>query len=112
MRSVTSWAGEGARTTLGLDRAFWLKPGEFNTMVDAVRIPKKALGDVRYRVGEQEPKARVLRRSLFVVRDMKAGELFTAETVHSIRSATGYTRAISIRYSIAVPPAISVVAHH
>ena len=78
-----------SRATPGPDSAFSLEPPEFASLVEAVRIAEKALGSVHYGVGEQEAKARVFRRSLFVVRDMKAGELFTAETVRSIRPGYG-----------------------
>ncbi len=58
-------------------------------MVEAVRIAEKALGKVHYGVSEHEPESRNLRRSLFVVRDMKSGEKFTSETVRSIRPGHG-----------------------
>ncbi len=58
-------------------------------MVEAVRTAEKALGGVHYGVGQQESKGRLFRRSLFVVRDMKAGEVFTAETLRSIRPGYG-----------------------
>jgi len=54
-------------------------------MVDAVRTTEKALGDVSYGAGEREAKSLVFRRSLFVVQDMKKGDLFTAKNVRSIR---------------------------
>jgi len=71
------------------DSAFSLEPHEFKAMVDAIRVAEKALGEVQYEVGEREAKSRVFRRSLFVVKDMKAGEIFTEENVRSIRPGYG-----------------------
>ncbi len=71
------------------DSAFSLEPQEFKAMVEAIRTAEKALGEVRYEVGEQEAKSRVFRRSLFIVKDMKASEIFTEENVHSIRPSYG-----------------------
>lgn len=78
-----------SRSAGGPDSAFSLEPEEFRSMVRAVRIAEKALGRVHYGVGEQEAKSRVFRRSLFVVRDVKAGEDFTEENVRSIRPGYG-----------------------
>lgn len=58
-------------------------------MVEAIRTAEKALGEVRYEVSEQEAKSYVFRRSLFVVKDMKTGEVFTEENVRSIRPGYG-----------------------
>ena len=58
-------------------------------MVEAIRTAEKALGEVRYEMGEEEAKSRVFRRSLFVVEDMKAGEIFTEDNVRSIRPGYG-----------------------
>jgi N-acetylneuraminate synthase len=78
-----------SRDIPGPDSAFSLQPHEFKAMVEAIRTAEKALGEVRYEVGEQEAKSRVFRRSLFVVKDMKAGEIFTEENVRSIRPGYG-----------------------
>jgi N-acetylneuraminate synthase len=78
-----------SRATPGPDSAFSLEPHEFKAMVDAIRVAEKAVGKVRYGVSEQEAKSRVFRRSLFVVKDMKAGEVFTEENVRSIRPGHG-----------------------
>ena len=67
------------------DSAFSLEPQEFKAMVEAIRTVEKALGEVR----QQEAKSGVFRRSLFVVKDMKAGEVFTQENVRSIRPGHG-----------------------
>jgi len=78
-----------SRADGGPDSAFSLEPHEFKAMVEAVRVAERALGTVNYGVSEAEAKSRVFRRSLFVVKDMKAGEKFTHENVRSIRPSYG-----------------------
>ena len=71
------------------DSAFSIEPPEFKAMVEAIRVTEKAMGQVRYELTEREVNSRVFRRSLFVVKDMKAGEVFTKENVRSIRPGHG-----------------------
>jgi pseudaminic acid synthase len=71
------------------DSAFSLEPQEFKTMTEAIRTVEKALGEVRYDAGEQEARSLVFRRSLFVIKDMKASGVFTEENVRSIRPGYG-----------------------
>jgi len=78
-----------SRNIRGPDSAFSLEPSEFKAMVDMIRQAEKALGETRYGVGTEEAKTRILRRSLFVVKDVKAGESFTVENVRSIRPGYG-----------------------
>lgn len=73
----------------GPDSAFSLEPDEFAEMVRAVRDAEAALGRAVFEPTESERRPREFRRSLYVVRDVRAGEPFTAENVRSIRPANG-----------------------
>jgi len=73
----------------GPDSAFSLEPEEFARMVEAVREVERALGRVSYELTEKQKRSRRLARSLFVVRDVRKGEVFTEENVRSIRPGYG-----------------------
>jgi pseudaminic acid synthase len=78
-----------SRAEPGPDSAFSLEPAEFRAMVDAVRAAEAALGGVSYQVTAREQASRVFRRSLYAVRDIAAGEMFTRDNVRSIRPGHG-----------------------
>lgn len=78
-----------SRAEQGPDSAFSLEPSEFKAMVEAVRVAEQSLGCVNYEVTEKEKASRVFRRSLFVVEDVAAGEVFTEKNVRSIRPGYG-----------------------
>jgi N-acetylneuraminate synthase len=78
-----------SRSEPGPDVAFSLEPHEFGEMVKAVRIAQQAAGKVDYGMSAREATSRAHRRSLFVTRDVKRGETFTADAVRSVRPANG-----------------------
>ena len=78
-----------SRSVDGPDSLFSLEPHEFASMVQAVRDAEQALGEVSYKISEKESASRIFRRSLFVVKDVKAGEELTAKNVRSIRPGHG-----------------------
>jgi sialic acid synthase SpsE len=78
-----------SRDLPGPDRAFSLEPQEFKEMVEAIRITEKSIGQVSYQPTKSEMASRTLRRSLFVVRDIKADEIFTDKNVRSVRPGHG-----------------------
>jgi N-acetylneuraminate synthase len=78
-----------SRADPGPDSAFSMEPGEFRAMVEAIRITEAALGQVTYVPTAAEAESRRFRRSLFVTRDVAAGEMFTGENVRSVRPAAG-----------------------
>lgn len=58
-------------------------------MVKAVRKAEKAIGKVSYDLTEKQKQGRVFSRSLYVVEDIKAGEVITEENVRGIRPGYG-----------------------
>jgi pseudaminic acid synthase len=78
-----------ARADGGPDSAFSLEPEEFKAMVNAVRTAEKALGSPQFAPGRREASSLKFRRSLFVVENVKRGEVFTKQNVRSIRPADG-----------------------
>ena len=73
----------------GPDSSFSLEPEEFKSMVDAVRDVEKALGIVNYDLTSGKLNSRKMSRSLFVVEDMKKGEIFSFQNIKSIRPGFG-----------------------
>ena len=73
----------------GPDSAFSMEPEEFKAMVDNIRIIEQSLGKVTYELTPGQAKEREHSRSLFIARDMKAGEVFTPENLRSVRPANG-----------------------
>lgn len=78
-----------SRSDGGPDAAFSMEPAEFATLMTAVREADACIGKVRYGAGVAESANITFRRSLFVARDIKAGEVFTPETVRVIRPGHG-----------------------
>jgi pseudaminic acid synthase len=78
-----------SRSNGGPDNAFSLEPHEFKATVDAIRMAEQGLGRVHFGFSPHEASSRVFRRSLFVVADVKRGDLFTDRNIRSIRPGHG-----------------------
>jgi pseudaminic acid synthase len=77
------------RSIGGPDASFSMNEEEFTAMVKAVREAEKAIGVVDYNLTEKQKKGRDFCRSLYVVEDIKAGEIITEKNVRSIRPGFG-----------------------
>lgn len=71
------------------DSKFSMPMNEFSEMVKAVKDAKLIAGSVHYGATDGERGSLVFRRSLFAVRDIKAGDIITSDNVRSIRPGTG-----------------------
>lgn len=78
-----------ARADGGPDSAFSLEPAEFTRLVEDCKAAWAALGGIRYDLKGSEAGNIVYRRSLYVTRDVKAGETLTEANVRSIRPGYG-----------------------
>lgn len=78
-----------SRNEPGPDNAFSLEPAEFRSMVDAIRIAESAVGKISYELTDKEKSGLAFRRSLFVSKDIRKGEIFTAANVRIIRPSHG-----------------------
>ena len=77
------------RSIGGPDASFSMNEKEFTEMVKAVREAEKAVGRVSYEPTEKQIKGRAFSRSLYVVNDIKKGEIITEDHVRSIRPGFG-----------------------
>ena len=77
------------RSIGGPDAAFSMEEPDFKAMVDSIRLVEKAKGDVYYPTDPSKIKGRESSRSLYVAKDIKAGEIITEENVRSVRPGFG-----------------------
>jgi pseudaminic acid synthase len=73
----------------GADSSFSMEPAEMAELVAETGRAWQALGEVRYGPTEAERKSLQFRRSLYIVQDLKAGDILTRENVRAIRPGFG-----------------------
>ena len=77
------------RTDGGADGAFSMEPEEFAVLVKEGTSAFQALGNSEWSMQDSEKESRRLRRSLYIVKDVKEGEVVTNENVRAIRPGGG-----------------------
>ena len=78
-----------SRADGGVDSAFSLEPDEMAQLVKECNVAYTALGKISYGITNQEKDSLKFRRSLYIVADMKAGDIITEENMRSIRPGLG-----------------------
>lgn len=78
-----------SRTEGGVDSAFSMEPEEMTRLVKECNQATLALGEIRYGPTPEEVKSLVFRRSIYIAKDMMAGEKYTFENLKIIRPGKG-----------------------
>lgn len=78
-----------SRADGGVDSAFSIEPDEMAQLVRECNSAWQALGEISYGPTEQEKKSLVFRRSLYIVEDMKKGDVITEKNMRCIRPGLG-----------------------
>ena len=78
-----------SRADGGVDSSFSMEPQEFALLREEVDRAWLSLGEVAYGGTQAEGKSRAFRRTLYISRDMKAGEIFTADNLRIVRPGFG-----------------------
>jgi pseudaminic acid synthase len=73
----------------GVDSTFSMEPAEMCQLVIETERAWQAMGQINYGATDAEKKSLVFRRSLYIVKDMKVGDLLTFDNVKSIRPGLG-----------------------
>jgi pseudaminic acid synthase len=77
------------RSDGGVDSAFSLEPAELASLVVETERAWQAMGSVTYGTLAAEERSIQFRRSLYVVRDLQAGDMLSRENVRAIRPGLG-----------------------
>jgi N-acetylneuraminate synthase len=77
------------RSDGGVDAAFSMEPEEMKALVVETERARQAIGTVRYGCIDSEQASMKHRRTLYIARDMKAGDVFTRENLRAIRPGFG-----------------------
>jgi pseudaminic acid synthase len=73
----------------GVDSSFSMEPAEMAQLVLETERAWQAMGKISYGATEAEKKSIVFRRSLYIVKDLKAGDILTSDNVRAIRPGLG-----------------------
>lgn len=73
----------------GVDSTFSMEPDEMTQLVLETEKAWQAIGQVSYGATEAEKDSKVFKRSLYVVKDLKAGDVLTRDNVRAIRPGLG-----------------------
>ncbi|MDD6055204.1 MAG: pseudaminic acid synthase [Helicobacter sp.] len=73
----------------GVDSAFSLEPGEFKQMAESIREASELLGTNTYNLSKKAKEGRNFMRSLYVVKDIKKGEIINKDSIRSVRPGFG-----------------------
>ncbi|WP_281630265.1 pseudaminic acid synthase [Vibrio sp. St2] len=82
-KHFTSSRAEG-----GVDSAFSMEPAEFKQLVEECNKAYEAIGHIHYGTTKSE-NSRLSRRSLYIVEDVKKGDVLTERNVRAIRPGYG-----------------------
>jgi pseudaminic acid synthase len=77
------------RSDGGVDSTFSMEPPEMKLLVEESERAFLAMGKVQLEVQKAEEKSKAFKRSVYIVKDMKAGDAFTKENVRIIRPGDG-----------------------
>ena len=78
-----------SRADGGVDSAFSMEPAETSQLVVETARAWESLGGVAYGPTDAERKSLQYRRSLYIVKDLKAGDVLTTDNVRAIRPGLG-----------------------
>jgi pseudaminic acid synthase len=78
-----------ARADGGVDAKFSLEPNEFKLLVNETERAWQAMGTVRYGGSENEHKSVKFRRSIYISRDVRAGDSLSEENARIVRPGFG-----------------------
>ena len=78
-----------SRADGGVDSTFSMEPQELRQLVTETERAWQSLGTVTYRPSEAEKPSMKFRRSLYIAKDTKAGEILTAENLRIVRPGMG-----------------------
>lgn len=78
-----------SRADGGVDSAFSLEPDELKSLVIESERAFQALGKISYGIQEAEEKSKLFKRSVYAIKNIAAGELFTKENIKVIRPGLG-----------------------
>lgn len=78
-----------SRAKGGVDSAFSLEPLELKSLVSETETAFKALGGIQLSEQTSEKKSKQFKRSIYIIQDMKEGEILTDKTIRIIRPGDG-----------------------